>query len=154
MSKESDATKLVKLYAGHVIIRDGRKEYNDTLENFVLDAEEDFPALPNNMIGRSYIPDFWHRVMDGRKVIPLPKPWPEGENLLGRIDELLAAQSARVSVPDLDPEEPVEIRVKRLDALEAALARLAQQAEATPEEKDYQDSKGRIQVVPAPKGQL
>ena len=141
MSKESNATQLVKIHAGNVIVRNGRKEYNDTAENFALDNEAPFPILPADAIGRSYIPGMWHRTTTGAKATQLPMPWAEGETLLGTVDALLAAQEARQAVPDPTPDPT--LTVKRLSALEGLLARRALDTDASQDEKDYQDAKKR-----------
>ncbi len=140
MSKEANATQLVKIYADHVIVRNGRKEYNDTAENFALDNGSAFPALPADAIGRSYIPGMWHRTTNGNSAIQLPMPWDEGEALLGAVDALVTAQTARQAIPDPTPSPP-DITAQRLMALEGLLTRRALDTDVSQEERDYQDAK-------------
>lgn len=139
MSKEANATQLVKIHAGHVIIRNGRKEYNDTVQNFEMDNGAPMPALPAEWIGESYVPGKWHRITNGTKAVSLEMPWAQGEQLLGKLDGLLAAQQARATIPEPSPDP--DINIKRAAAMEALLARRAADPDATPEEKDYQTEK-------------
>jgi hypothetical protein len=139
MGKEANAQQLVKIHAGRVIIRDGRNEYNDSLSNFNADNGAPMPDLPAEYIGESYIPNMWHRVTTGSKEIQREMPWAQGEALLGKLDALLAAQESRISLPTPDPDPGVNAR--RLLALEGLLARRARDADATQDEKDYQDTK-------------
>ena len=136
MSKESNAIKLVKIHAGHVIIRNGRKEYNDNLSGFESDNGAPMPPLSAGFIGESYAPGEWHRITTGSKAIQLEMPWAEGEALLGKLDALLTAQEARIAIPDPDPDPTLNVR--RLAALESVLTRLSLDPNASQEEKDYQ----------------
>jgi len=143
MAKEAQAPQLVKIHGGHIIIRTDGKEYNDSLEHYEADNGAPAPGLPRDMIGVTYAPGEWHRLSAGHKQVPQPMPWAEGEQLLGKIDALLAAQTAREAIPGAPPDP--DTNAKRLAALEALMARLAQTPEATPEEKDYQDT-GRLRA--------
>lgn len=139
---EATATNMVKVYSGHVTVRAGQVEYHDILANFTLDAGEDFPPLPAGTIGRSYIPGERHSVTNGVKATQLPMPWADGDALLPRAAELVAAKVLREDLDIIDPG-PVNIRAKRTAALEALLARGALEDDATQEEKDYQTEKDK-----------
>jgi hypothetical protein len=134
MTQEATATELVKIHAGQVIIREGGAQYIDTADNFALDAGEPFPALPPGAIGRSYIPGEKHRTTNGTKATQIAGPWVEGDALLLRVAELIAAKVAREDVPDVPPDA---LGVLREAAIEGLLARQAITPFASQAELDY-----------------
>lgn len=142
--REQDAPQMAKVHDGRVLIRSGGQEYLDTVENFALDAEQPFEALPPSppgrpaYIGRTYIPGEKHNLTDGRKNVPVSETWTFGESLFPRVPELLAAQRARAAIPDIVPVR-AEAVIKRTLAFEAMMKRRANDPNASQEEKDYQD---------------
>lgn len=138
--READASQIVKLYDGNVLIRGPAGTYIDTVENFALDDEEQFPGPLNGALGRTYIPGVKHRLIFGNKQIQESLPWTPGDAILDRLDVLLAAKAVRDATGGPPPDPG--LRDKRVAAFEAMLARLAQDPNATQEEKDYQDARG------------
>ena len=96
---ESTAFQLVKIHDGAILIRSGDNIYQDTAGNYALDAEEDFPPLPQGDIGRTYIPGERHKTTTGGKATQHPIPWLEGDAILATLASLIAAKVIRTTPP-------------------------------------------------------
>lgn len=116
---ELNAAKLVKFYAGTATLRGPEGEYVDTFENYQLDAGKPPPPLPGGrgFIGRTYVPDEFHRLSDGTSDTSQAIPYQVGDQILAGLQQLLDNQAARRALPE-DPEVPLAaLRIEAIDAL-------------------------------------
>jgi hypothetical protein len=84
---------------GMVFVRTDSGTYMDTVENFQLDSGRALELLPEGANDRVYTQGKRHAFMnvyDGNIIAGGPMPWPDGDNYIGRIEELLANQTARL----------------------------------------------------------
>ena len=79
-----------------VVGPDGTTMYRDTVENFAIDNDAAIPTLPDGITLRLYERDVRHPLIANNNVFDGgPMPWPEGDAIIDRIDDLLAAKDAR-----------------------------------------------------------
>jgi hypothetical protein len=79
-----------------VVGADETTMYRETVENFAADNGAELPALPDGITLRLYERDVRHPLIANNNVLDGgPMPWPEGDTIIDRIDDLLAAKDAR-----------------------------------------------------------
>lgn len=143
MGIENTASTLFKVHENRITIRDNGVEYHDSLENFVSDSGMEVPPVPGtfkpgfNPIGALYVPGELLRASNGRSSASVPGEWPEALEIIQRITPILEAKEAREKQLPIEDDGAL-LKAARTQALEALLDRLAQDPNATPEEKDYQ----------------
>lgn len=87
------------------IVGDNGKSYLATNQEYTADSGLPAPALPQGVTERIYEPGVRHPFLIGNNVVDGgPMPWPDGDDILARIDYLLAQRAASkdISKPTLD----------------------------------------------------
>lgn len=89
--------QMVQQFAdGMVWVRDNGARYGATAEEFARDYDQPLPQLPKGITERIYEPGKRHALIVGNDVVDGgPMPWPEGDQLIASVFQLIKQQEQR-----------------------------------------------------------
>lgn len=83
---------------GYVFVRAKAGTYSESLDGFAIDFGAAVPPMPTGGICRVYDQGIRHAISDGNSVIAGgDMPWAFGDRAIAGIENILAAQAARVA---------------------------------------------------------